>query len=56
MDHHDYKEPVARKYLIGKMGSALTHLYYLLNPLKLEILKNTTDENEEISGYIKKFN
>ena len=35
IDHHDYKEPIAKKYLIAKMGSALTHLYFILNPVKM---------------------
>ncbi len=36
VDHHDYKELNCHRHLISHMGSALTLIYYLINPKKLE--------------------
>lgn len=38
IDHHDAKNPKANRHLISKMGSALTHLYFLMNPTKLALV------------------
>ena len=44
IDHHDFNKPNAKKYLITKMGSDLTHLYYLMNPSKLPLVEPETQD------------
>ena len=44
IDHHDHNNPIAKKYLITRMGSDLTHLYYLMYPSKLSLVEAEEDE------------
>jgi hypothetical protein len=44
VDHHDHTNPTAKKYLITRMGSALTHIYYLMNPSQLDLIKPSNQE------------
>ncbi len=37
------------------MGSALTHLYYLINPSKLQMMKSDYQEDKEITSYTTMF-
>lgn len=41
IDHHDYSDPAGQRMLISKMGSCLTHLYYLMYPSKLSLIHPT---------------
>ena len=47
IDHHDHKEVKAKKHLIAKMGSALTHLYFILNPVKMSLVHPETEEDKK---------
>ena len=44
VDHHVPTQPLGRKELITKMGSAITILYYLFNPKALQQVPSNIDQ------------
>lgn len=52
VDHHDLNSSNARKYLVDKMGSALTLLYYLINQKYFETVAKQVEAN---NTFVKKF-
>ena len=51
IDHHAPTDPLATKIIITKMGSALTMVYYLLNPSKFHFVRQQASDHDFAHKY-----